>query len=132
MSSITEKELDLIFPETLVTIAGYEFTLKPFSFAETRIVAIKLKAVLHLFASEVTPSVLAEIYDKAFDGVRDVIAMSLGIKPALVEKFDQRSAVKAVTEIIKINKDFFVEQVEDEVQSLTSLLGMEDNSPSEK
>ena len=132
MSTITEKELELLFPETVVEIAGHEFTLKPFSFVETRVVAIKLKEVLHLFASEVTPSVLAEIYDKAFDGVRDVIAMSLGIKPTLVEKFDQKSAMKAITEIIKINKDFFTEQVEDEVQSLTDLLGMEDNSPSEK
>lgn len=133
MANITEKELDLLFPETIVEIAGHEFTITPFSFVETRIVAEKMKEVLYLFAGEITPDVLIEIYSKGFDGVRDVIAMTLGIKPQLVEKFDQQSALKAINHIISVNKDFFTQQVESELETLTKTLGvMEDSSSTEK
>ena len=131
MADITEKELELLFPETTVEIAGHEFVLKPFSFVETRIVAQKLKSVLHLFAGEITPDVLVEIYSTGFEGVRDVIAMSLGIKPQLVEKFDQQSALKAITYIIEVNKDFFSQQVETQMETLAKILGMEDSLPTE-
>lgn len=133
MANITEKELELIFPETVVEIAGHEFKLTPFSFVETRTVAEKMKNVLHLFAGDITPEILIEVYSKGFEGVRDVIAMSLNIKPALVEKFDQASALKAITYIIEVNKDFFTQQVEGEMESLTKILGLaDDNSNTEK
>lgn len=133
MANITEKELDLLFPETEVEIAGHTFLLRPFSFVETKIVAMKLKEVLHLFTGEITPQVLVQIYATGFDGVRDVIAMSLNIKPALVEKFDQQAAMKAITNIIDVNKDFFTQQVENEMENLTKILGLEeDNSNTAK
>lgn len=133
MANVTEKELKFLFPETVVEIAGHEFTLTPFSFVETRIVAEKMKDVLYLFAGDITPDVLIEIYSKGYNGVRDVIAMTLDIKPALVDKFDQQSALKAITHIIEVNKDFFTQQVESEMDGLTKILGMaEDSSNTEK
>ena len=134
MSNITEKELEFLFPENEVEIAGHMFSIRPFSFVETQIVALKLKDVLHLFAGEITPMILAEVYSTAFEGVRDIIAMSLGIKPALVEKFDQASALIAITEIVKVNKDFFVQQVEGTMTELTEMVmpSEEETSPSEK
>lgn len=129
---LVEKELDLIFPSTEVEIAGHTFELKPFSFVETRIVALKLKDVLHLLADGIKVENLAEIYANGYDGVRDVIALCLNIKPSTVDRFDQKNAMKAISKIIEINKDFFVEQVETEVEHLAEALGMQDNSPSEK
>ena len=133
MANVTEKELEFYFPGKDVEIAGHEFTIIPFSFVETQIVAKKMKDVLYLFAGDITPDVLIEIYAKGFEGVRDVVAMSLGISPKLVEKFDQQSAMKAITNIIEVNKDFFTKRVEGEMENLTKILGFqEDNSSTEK
>ena len=129
---LVEKELELIFPTTDVEIAGHVFELRPFSFVETRVAAMKLKEVLHLMEDGVDLDKIAEIYSKGGEGVRDVIAMCLDIKPATVDKFDMKSTATAIVNIIKINKDFFVEQVETEVSDLVETLGMQDNSPSEK
>lgn len=130
MATITEKELEFLFPETTVEIAGHEFKLRPFSFVETKIVAEKLKNVLHLFAGEITFETLAEIYANSYEGVRDVIAMCLNIKPTLVDKFDQKSALIAITHIIEVNKDFFSQNVEKEMKRLVEM--MADNSTTEK
>ena len=129
---LVEKELELLFPTTEVEIAGHTFELRPFSFVETRIAAMKLKDVAHLMGDGIEMDKIAEIYSKGGEGVRDVIAMCLDLKPATVDKFDMKSTTTAIVNIIKINKDFFVEQVETEVNNLVKTLGMEDNSPSEK
>ena len=112
MKTITEKELEFLFPEAEYEIAGHTFTLRPFTFAETRIVAKKLANVLHLFEGELTFDMMAVIYAEAYDGIRDVVAMSLSIKPELVDKFDQKSAVAAIKAVVEVNKDFFVQEVQ--------------------
>lgn len=133
MSNIVEKELEFLFPESTFELGGQEFSIKPFSFVETQIVALKLKDVLHLFAGEITPMVLAEVYSTAFEGVRDIIAMSLSLKPKTVEQFDQASALIAITQIVRVNKDFFVERVEATMTELTEMVMPSDaNSPLEK
>lgn len=129
---LVEKELELLFPTEEVEIAGHTFELKPFSFVETRIAALKLKDVLHLMGDGLEMNNIAEIYSKGGEGVRDVIAMSLDIKPTTVDKFDMKSTATAIVNIIKINKDFFVSQVETEVEQLTEMFNLQDNSPSEK
>jgi len=131
MANITEKELELLFPETVVEIAGHDFTLKPFSFIETRIVAEKLKEVTHLFVGNVTPDTIMEIYSKGGEGVRDVIAIALNLKPQLVDKFDPQSTIKAITHIIEVNKDFFLQSVDSELENLMTVLEVEDNSSTE-
>ena len=100
MGSVNEKELKFLFPETQVELGGVEFTIRPFSFAETRIVAAKLKDVLYLFTGDITPDVLAVVYDKAFDGLVDVIAMTYQLNKKTVQSFDLATAMKAIVEIV--------------------------------
>ena len=120
--SITEKELNLIFPEEEVEIAGHVFTLRPFSFLETKIVAQKLHKVLHLFvADDLTTEAISSLYGDTYDGIRDVIAMSLKIDPNLVDKFDTASALRAITHIIKINKNFFSVELTKEAEDLMTM-----------
>lgn len=106
------KELKLLFPEKEVELAGQTFTIRPFSFVETRTVVRKLKDALHLFSGELTVNALADIYDKAFDGIVDVIAMVYQLDRETVEQFDNKTALQAVMGIVEVNKDFFVEEVE--------------------
>ncbi len=132
MKNITEKELEFLFPETEVEIAGKQFTLKPFTFSETRVVASKLGKVLHLFTGDLTTNDLVQIYAEAYEGVRDIIAMSLGIAPKLVDKFDQASAIIAIKNVVQVNKDFFVAQVETQVTALMEVVTGEEASTTEK
>lgn len=124
---ITEKELSLLFPETEVEFAGKTFTIRPFSFAETRTVVRKLQEVIHLFGSELTAQALAEIYDKAFDGVADIIAMVYQLDRKTVEKLDIKSALAAINGIIRTNKSFFVDQVEAEINNIVTMMGMSED-----
>lgn len=117
-------ELELLFPETDVELGGAKFTIRPFSFVETRTVTRKLKDVMHLFVGELTPEVLTEVYDKAFDGVVDIIAMVYQLDRETVEQFDLATATKAIKGIVGVNKDFFGDQVENQLDSLTKILGM--------
>lgn len=120
--TITEKELTLLFPSTDVEIAGHTFALTPFSFVETKIVSLKLRKVLHLFAADTfDQAAFAGVYTDAYDGIRDVIALSLNIKPNLVDRFDLASAFKAITNIISINKDFFLESVSPELKVMVDM-----------
>jgi len=133
VKTITEKELDLIFPEDEVTIGGHVFTIRPFSFAETRVVATKLKKVLHLFAADnLDANAFGQIYGDAYEGIRDVIAMTLNINKNLVDRFDVASAFRAITHIIKINKDFFSESVGPEIEELAAMFGMNDKEEAEQ
>lgn len=121
--TITEKELTLLFPGTDVEIAGHTFNITPFSFVQTKTVSLKLRNVLHLFAADTfDKAAFAGIYTDAYDGIRDVIALSLNIKPNLVDRFDLASAFKAITNIISINKDFFLESVTPELKGLTEVV----------
>jgi len=127
---ITDKELQLLFPETEVEFAGKTFTIRPFSFVETRTVVRKLQDVIHLFGQELTAATLAGIYDKAFDGIADVIAMVYQLDRKTVEKLDIQSALIAVNGIIGANKSFFVDRVEQEIGAIATMMGMsEDQSP---
>lgn len=119
--SISEKELEFLFPETEVEIAGHTFALRPFSFSETVVVAEKLKGVLGILAEgEVTATTMATIYATSYEGIRDIMAMCLDIKPDLVDKFDQESALIAITSIIAVNKDFFVLRVKSTMDDLVN------------
>lgn len=118
------KELKLLFPEEEIELGGAKFTIRPFSFVETRTVARKLKEVIHLFVGDITPEILAEVYDKAFDGVVDVIGMVYQLDRETVEQFDLATAIKAINGIVGVNKDFFGNQVESQIDSLTKKLGM--------
>lgn len=133
--TITEKELTLLFPSTDVEIAGHTFEMKPFSFVESKIVSLKLRNVLHLFAADTfDQAAFATMYTDAYDGIRDVIALSLGIKPNLVDRFDLASAFKAITNIISINKDFFLKSVNPELKVMVDMFAdaMEPKSPATK
>lgn len=132
MSKITKKELDLLFPETEVELAGHTFKIKPFSFVETRTVATKLGPVMHLFSSDMTPASLAVIYTDAFDGIVDVMQMVYGIDKSLIEQFDQATALKAIIEIVNVNKNFFSDRVETHLTDVKELMSEDKSSTGNK
>tara|TARA_R110002096_G_scaffold59120_1_gene148457 strand:- start:503 stop:898 length:396 start_codon:yes stop_codon:yes gene_type:complete len=131
MATVQEKELQMLFPETEVMLLGREFTIKPFSFYETMVVSKKLKSVLHLFGGNITAESLAEIYEKAFVGLVDVIALVYSLDRKTVEKMDMKNAIVAINGIIGVNKSFFVDSVEMEISNLTTSMGMQQD-PSTK
>lgn len=130
--TMQEKEMKFIFPEEKFTIAEVEFTLRPFSFKETANVVENLKGCLHIFSGDATEEGLAELYYQNFEGIRNVIAMSLHISPKIVEEFDQVNLIKAITYIIQVNKSFFSSNVQTEVENLTKIFTDEDKPTSAK
>ena len=129
MVDVVEKEMKMLFPETDVELGGQTFSIRPFSFVETRIVVKHLKEVLHILNGDLTPQALAEIYDKAFDGVVAVIAMTFKMENENVEQFDNATALKAITSIVDVNKSFFAESVAAETDKIVKLLGMGETKP---
>ena len=129
MSKITEKELDLLFPETDVEVAGHTFTLKPFSFHESFIVAEKLKNVLHVFQIGMSTDAIARVIIEARDGVEEIVSMAFGLDVKLVQKLDNKNAIKAIVKIIEVNKDFFSDFVQDELAALNEMMEEEDSKP---
>ena len=113
MTTITDKELALLFPEKTVEIAGVNFEIRPFSFSETRTVFRLLKDVLHVFTREgdLTPDDLAIIFDKAYDGIAEVLSMVYGLDRKAVDKLDNASAIKMIVEVVMINKGFFSDEI---------------------
>ena len=127
--TISQKELELLFPEQVVEVAGKDITIRPFSFAETRKVMLKLKDVLHIFnADEITPSLIAQATDKSFDGICDVIAMVYGLDRKAVPNLDNRAVLQCIKGIVEVNKSFFVEQVSPVLNDLTATM---QDSPSQ-
>jgi len=122
MTSVTEKELAFLFPEESVEIAGHAFTLRPFSFHETFLVAEHLRSVLHLLQVGMSIEAIAGVIVQARDGIEQTMSLALGLDVEVIRKFDNRSAMKAIVEIIRINKDFFAQQVQEELRSLNGLL----------
>ena len=123
--TVQEQELQMLFPEKEIMLAGKEFTIRPFSFIETMVVAKKLKSVLHLFGGDITPESLAVIYENSFEGIVDVIALVYSIDRKAVENFDMKNAVAAINGIIEVNQSFFADTVEPELESLTKIMGMQ-------
>lgn len=130
--SVTEKELDFLFPEKDTEIAGQQFTLRPFSLHETFVVAEKLQNVLHLLTDDMSVSAIAKMIVSSRDGVEDIIAMSLGIDVKLVRKFDMMNAMKAVTAIVEVNRDFFFDCVSKELTALKEVAKVPESKPSAK
>lgn len=129
MSSITEKELKFLFPETTVEIAGHEFSLKPFSFHETFIVAEKLKNVLGLLQAGMSTEQIAHAVVQSCDGVEEIMAMALDLEVETIRKFDNKNAMKAILKIIEVNSDFFSESVQSELAALNAMM---DDKPAKK
>lgn len=122
MSNITAKELNLLFPVTEVEIAGHTFKLKPFSFYETFIVAEKLQSVLGLFNTQMTVEDIARVVLSSRTGVEDILAMALELDVETIRCFDNKSAMKAIVKIIEVNRDFFSQSVQEELEGLNALM----------
>lgn len=120
-NTLTEKEIKILFPESELEIAGLTFTIRPFSFVESKKVVEKLGTVIHLLGGEITPEVLGQLYASAFEQVRDIIAMVLKVEPTIVEQLDLGSVSKIVLEIIRVNKDFFDGSVKSNLESVAEM-----------
>lgn len=124
MSSISEKEIAILFPEKELTIAGQKITIKPFSFGQTFYVADKLQPVFDIFVSEgeTDQDKIKQAIIIAGESIVDVLSMALQLSPETVKQFDNKTAVKAIMEVVKINKDFFVEEVTPALREFSPLL----------
>lgn len=116
--SVTEQELEFLFPEKEINIAGREFTLRPFSLHEAFVVAEKLQSALSLLKEGMTTEEITSLLIQTRDGVEDVMALSLGLDVEVIRKFDLKSAFKAVRCIVEVNKDFFIQEVMKEFEDL--------------
>jgi hypothetical protein len=120
-NNLTEKEIKILFPESEIEIAGLTFSVRPFSFVESKRVVEKLGSVIHLLGGDITPEVLGQLYASAFEQVRDIIAMVLKIEPTIVEQLDLGSISKIVMEIIRVNKDFFDGSVKSNLEGIAEI-----------
>lgn len=131
--SVAEKELEFVFPEEEVEIAGQTFTIRPFSFYETLTVAEKLYPMFNLIGSNGkldTQALTKELHQSA-ENIIDIIALSLNLNKNTVKKFDNKNAVKAIAKIIEVNKDFFTE-IEEEAAPILQLLQEPEEPTQEK
>lgn len=124
MSSINEKELKFLFTEREVELGGQTFTIKPFNFIQTQIVARKLKGALDLLG-DFDMSNIAELYADNYEGLRDIISLVFNLKKETVDSFDLEAATIAISEIIIVNKDFFTQRVQTIVNNAQAKLGMD-------
>jgi len=114
-----------------VEIAGHTFSLKPFSFHETFLVAEKLKNVLHLFQIGMTTDKIARVVIESRDGIEEILSMALDMDIELVKRLDNKNAMKAIVNIIEINKGFFADFVQEEIAHLNEMME-EEKSPKPK
>lgn len=132
-ADIQTKELKFLFPEKEIEIAGCKFTLKPFTFHETFVVAGLLKDVLGLMQAGMGVDQIAKVVVQCADGVEQTMSMALGLDVEDIQKFDNANAMKTIVNIIEINKDFFVDAVQKELGHLNGLLEQpQDAKPSAK
>ena len=122
MSDITTKELKHIFPSKKVTISGVPFTLKPFNVKELLFAMDQLKSVIGALRLSDDPEEMAKVLIGCGAGIVEVTAMSLHITKEEFEQFDMANAMKAIVNIITINKDFFIQRVQKELEGLNALL----------
>jgi hypothetical protein len=111
--STQEKEMQFLFPEHEVELAGQTFTIKPFSLYQTSIVAKNLKGVFSFkLFTNLQDIDLGELFGENYEGFRKIIAMVYDIPEKTVDQFDIDTAIKAISEILYVNKDFFSKTVE--------------------
>jgi len=127
MSKTQAKELAIFFPEaTEVTLweGSPTFELKPMTFRESQMIAKEVGNVLHIFTGDFSPAMLAVAYDHNFDGIVRVLAHFYGLTPEQIEGFSLDIAMKAITEIIKVNKSFFDARMATTMDELSESLGV--------
>jgi len=131
--SIPQKEMEMLFPESKnVEIAGTVYTIKPFNFVQTRMVVKALGGTVGYVPMLISDDgvinldVATKVLDESFDGICKIISMCLNIDVSDVEQFDNTSALKAITNIIEVNKEFFFHSTAGEITNLKTTLGLEE------
>ena len=113
MSTTHETELNILFPERTVEIAGTEFTIKPFSFGDTLKVITKFKKLAGILDSASFGSVesIVSIIITGEGELFDLLKMVYGKDRAWFERLDNANALKAIRSAVEVNYDFFTQNV---------------------
>lgn len=119
MSTVTDKELKYIFPETEVELAGCKFTLRPFSLHESFLVADNLSSVFPLFRQGMPVEEIAKVVVGCEQGIEQVLSVALKLPVEEIQKFDIKTAVQAIMAVIKVNRDFFI-TIQEDLKGLTA------------
>jgi hypothetical protein len=116
-------EIQKIFPEVNLELAGKEFKIVPFKFGQMpKIMKLmeKLAVPAQKAIREGTTHDITTVFGlMAEGGVELIQLMAEGIKVPVefVENLDQEDGVKLLAAFIEVNKDFFVQRVLPLIQS---------------
>jgi len=122
LKTITDKELELLYPNSgEIDICGHTFTIRKFSMGQSAFVLKKIGLIIPMLLSNydfqtkslnaLEPGMLMGAFNETSDGIFEVVAMCLNVKPAIVEEFDPETFFLVIEEIIRVNIDFFDNRV---------------------